>query len=119
MTETIATLYLILSVALEALLWGSLSYILVILIARTDSKWWIGGIVSSVLFWLWYEVIRWGGEGLLMQQEGIHVSSHFWDNLVPLDFGRFLFRIATSIAGFVVARLLFKKANANAFLNGI
>ncbi len=111
MKIVIFTAYGFITMLLNPLLWGVTFYALFILITRSDRKWIIGGIASSLLFFLWDEIVCvqiMGAVGMSMGDEDIadFVGTDVWTTSVA-DAG---ISVGLAFAGFAVGRMIIRGA---------
>ncbi|HML74898.1 MAG TPA: DUF4190 domain-containing protein [Anaerohalosphaeraceae bacterium] len=110
--------YGILEMLIDAFIWGTTMYLMYLLISGNDKKWVLGGIISSLIYFLHDTVIG----SLIIGYAGIEITNqqiieNIGHNFSAIEYSDFIFDFGLSFGGFVLGRILTKKAVKKGLIN--
>lgn len=100
-----------LQMIVDATLWGISAYMIFVLIAKNQKHWQLGAWISAGTYFIWDEIIgSWFLSGAGVRVTNREISQLVGNDFANVDFFDLLLSIALAFGGFVLGRLMFRRA---------
>ena len=111
--SVILILYGLIDLLIKQFLWGVTSYVIFRLISKNINKWKFPALISSLLFFVWNDIIVAKIAKLvgfnIKNNEVIHFLGSMWRNVYNIDLFDAIFDIGLTFVFFFIGSKLFEK----------